>query len=434
MNKLLTVAFFFASVVSISAQQTATKRLIMWFDAEANFARFSTPDSIRFYVQKTKDCGFTDIVLDVKPISGEVLYNSKLAKRMTEHKGFQLKDTFNYVGIFIKMAHQLGMKIHANVNVFSEGHNYFDKGTVYTTHPEWASVQNAPEGLTTITEQKNKYAAMVNPANPDVQVHELAILRELMTQFPAFDGIVLDRCRYDGIQSDFSDKSKLAFEKYIGQRIANFTDDIFCWKKDSLGKNTIRTEGVHFKKWIEWRAFVIHDFVKKARKMVKKLNPKTEFAIYTGAWYPLYFEVGVNWAGKEYDPSKNAEYQKWATPQYRKAGYQDLLDFYMTGNYYETVTRSELAAQNAATVQTESGQIAAKAYWYSVEGSNDLVREILGKRRPYVGSLYVEQYQDPQTFKRAVQMNIEKSGSLMVFDIVHIIQKNWWKPLKEAMK
>ena len=62
------------------------------------------------------------------------------------------------------------------------------------------------------------------------------------------------------------------------------------------------------------------------------------------------------------------------------------------------------------------------------------MREILGKRRPYVGSLYVEQYQDPQTFKRAVQMNIEKSGSLMVFDIVHIIQKNWWKPLKEAMK
>ena len=49
----------------------------MWFDAEANFARFSHKDSIDFYLKKIKSLGFTHAVVDVRPITGEVLFNSK---------------------------------------------------------------------------------------------------------------------------------------------------------------------------------------------------------------------------------------------------------------------------------------------------------------------------------------------------------------------
>ncbi|HMR19697.1 MAG TPA: hypothetical protein PKA53_10395, partial [Sphingobacterium sp.] len=51
-------------------------RNILWFDATANFDRFCDRDSIVFYLQKSKDVGVTDIVVDVKPITGEVLYPS----------------------------------------------------------------------------------------------------------------------------------------------------------------------------------------------------------------------------------------------------------------------------------------------------------------------------------------------------------------------
>lgn len=37
-------------------------------------------------------------------------------------------------------------------------------------------------------------------------------------------------------------------------------------------------------------------------------------AAYTGAWYPTYFEVGVNWASRNYDVSKDFS---WATPDYK---------------------------------------------------------------------------------------------------------------------
>ena len=48
--------------------------------------------------------------------------------------------------------------------------------------------------------------------------------------------------------------------------------------------------------------------------------------------------------------------------------------------------------------------------------------------------MYVEDYKrDTTQFKRAVEMNLRESDGLMVFDIVHIIQRNWWGPLKRAI-
>ena len=70
-------------------QPTPTgKPALMWFDATANFAMLSHPDSIDYYLEKIKSIGFTHAVVDIRPITGEVLYESALAPRMTEWKGF----------------------------------------------------------------------------------------------------------------------------------------------------------------------------------------------------------------------------------------------------------------------------------------------------------------------------------------------------------
>ena len=58
------------------------KRAIMWIDGEANFSRFSHKDSIDFYLQKVHDLGFTDVAVDVRPITGEVLFNTPNAPKM----------------------------------------------------------------------------------------------------------------------------------------------------------------------------------------------------------------------------------------------------------------------------------------------------------------------------------------------------------------
>lgn len=55
--------------------------------------------------------------------------------------------------------------------------------------------------------------------------------------------------------------------------------------------------------------------------------------------------------------------------------------------------------------------------------------------RPFSGGLYVEDYnKDVEQFKKAVKMNLKMSDGLMVFDIVHIISRNWWNALSDAIR
>jgi hypothetical protein len=422
------IALFLLINCELIIAQNPNKRLLLWFDAEANFERFNTSDSIRFYLDKSKSIGITDIVLDVKPITGEVLYDSKLAPKMTDWKGFKrTSDYTDYVQFFIEESHRRGLKIHASQNVFCEGHNFFNRGVVYTTHPEWQSTNFNPDsGLVKITQLKKKYSAMTNPADLSVQSHALAVLKELVDKYPTLDGVILDRARYDGIEADFSELSRVLFEKYAKKRVKNFPNDIFRYE------NKKRIEGKHYKKWLEWRAKVIYDFFKSARETVKSNHPNIAFGDYTGAWYPLYYEVGVNWASQKYDPSKT---YKWATSQYKRFGYAELLDIYSSGCYFVEVTKEEILKKIEATKGIETSDQKPKEWWYSVEGSAELAMQVTAGVVPVYGGLYVEQYdKDAEQFSRAVSMCLKKTDGLMIFDIVHLVQKNWWDALEKGIK
>ncbi|MFC3196098.1 alpha amylase family protein [Parapedobacter deserti] len=412
------------------------RRNILWFDATANFKRFSEKDSITFYLEKSKAIGISDVVVDVKPITGEVLYPSKLAPQMIQWEGEYesgTKDTtWDMLSFFIEEGHRLGLAVHASTNVFVAGHNFFDRGVVYTDEDKqhWQTISYLPEGMTPITEQKKKYSAMLNPALPEVQDYELSIIKELVASYPQLDGIILDRVRYDGIEADFSDASRDLFEAYLGRPVENFPAAIFSY--DS-GEGKDRIEGPLYKNWLEWRAKVIHDFIYRAREEVKQINPDISFGDYTGSWYPLYYDVGVNFASREYDPSIDFE---WATPEYKQFGYAEALDLFTTGNYYVEVEKKETEAlADQAVRHTESGLQVGAESWYTVEGSAELVNEVTKGKVPVYAGLYVEQYKgDPEQFVKAIKMCRSKSQGVMVFDIVHVINFGWWDYLEEGLK
>lgn len=428
---------FFIALISISAcnsknnpaNSNAGKPALMWFDAEANFERFSNPDSIDYYLEKIKSLGFTHAIVDVRPITGEVLFDSEFAPRMEEWHGPKRGD-FDYLEHFLKKAHELGLEVHASMNIFCAGHNYFDRGLVYGGHPEWATMVYTPEkGIISIMDEKHKYSAMINPINKEYQTHILNVLKELVAKYPELDGLMLDRVRYDGISADFSDLSKTTFEQYIGQKLDNFPQDIFEWKKAADGKY-IRENGKHFLKWIEWRTKNITDFMGIMRDEVKKNNPDISFGTYTGAWYPSYYEVGVNFASNKYDPSKEFD---WATPEYMNYGYAELIDLYATGNYYTDITIEEYK-KNKRSVWNETDSEAQSGTWYCVEGSCQNLRKILGDNK-FMGGILVDQFYDnPQKLSQTIAMNLQKSDGLMVFDIVHIINKNLWNEVEKGMR
>ena len=412
-----------------SPPKSIEKPKLMWFDATANFMRLSYEDSIDFYLGKIKDLGFTHAVVDIRPISGEVLYKSKIAPELKEWKGFTRPD-FDFLGYFIEKAHQLGLEVHASLNIFVGGNNFLNRGLVYSNHPEWVSMVYTPEkGIIPITGEKKKYSAMINPINEEFIGHILAILKELVTLYPELDGLILDRARYDGISADFSELSKSEFEKYLGKKIKQFPDDIFKWEKSADGSFHIR-QGMYYKKWLEWRSQNIYNFIARARSEVKAVNPDISFGAYSGAWYPSYYEVGVNFASKYYDPSVDFD---WATHDYKGTGYAELLDLYIAGNYYMDVTKKEYL-EKKRIVQNETDSQAQSGLWYCVEGSCENIRKIL-KDNDFFGGILVSQfYENRPQLSKTIEMNLKASDGLMVFDITHIIEKDLWKEVEDGMR
>ena len=433
MKKFLLLCLAALAATACSHKETAqpAKPLYMWFDCEANYARMSNPDSIRYYAEKLRDLGFTDMVVDVKSIMGETLYKSDIAPYMGEWNGTTRPEEYDMLAHFIRIGHELGLRVHGSLNVFAGGHNFFDRGIIYGEHADWQSQVYTEGRIVPISSIKSNYNGMLNPANPEVQEYELAILREFAEKYPDVDGIIFDRVRYDDITSDFSPLSKELFEAYAGEKVAAFPEDILRWEQDAEGKWSW-SEGPLFRRWIEWRASVIKGFVAEAHKQLKAINPDLLVGDYTGAWYPTYYYVGVNWASEQFDP---AQYFDWATPEYYKTGYADLLDIYMTGLYYTLVTKAEVDAANGVVGQrTEAGMTDDQSYWYCIEGGAEWARRITAGVVPVTGSLYVDQYgDDAERFTRAVAEALRGTDGLMIFDIVHIIDRDWWSVLAEGI-
>lgn len=405
---------------------------LMWIDATANIVRFNNKDTIDYYLEKVKDLGFTDIVVDVRPISGYVLYDSEIAPKLTNFRGNDIEYTFDYVGYYIEKAHEIGLKVQASLNTFVAGHNYFDVGPIYEDKSDWATIVYPPNDkveFIPITKQKSKYSAMANPVNDEFREYILSIFEEFVGKYPNLNGIILDRVRYDGFTSDFSELSKQKFESFLGEEVKHFPDDVYSWKKNENG-DLYPERGKHFLKWIEWRASVIYDFMAEAKEVVKSVNPNISFGTYTGAWYPTYFEVGVNFASNTYDPSTNYD---WATPEYKNYAYAELLDLFTVGNYYTTISIEDYL-ENNLEVKNETDMWSQQSTWYCVEGSNKHLKDIMGGNS-YLGGILADQFYDnPVGLTESIKMNLETSDGLMIFDIVHIIEKNMWEYVERGMR
>ena len=138
----------------------------------------------------------------------------------------------------------------------------------------------------------------------------------------------------------------------------------------------------------------------------------------------------MNFASHDYDPSKDYD---WATPEYKNYGYAELLDIYTTGNYYTDITIEEYKKSNHS-VWNETDSEAQSGIWYCVEGSCQNLRNIL-KDNKFAGGILVDQfYTKPEKLPAAIEMNLKASDGLMVFDIVHIIDKNLWDEVKQGMQ
>ncbi|MDE7451551.1 MAG: family 10 glycosylhydrolase, partial [Alistipes sp.] len=324
---------------SQTTDPTAEKPRFIWVDAAANFPDFAdSKENIARDLALAKDAGFTDIVVDVRPTTGDVLFHTDKCEQV-EWLGAWLPGGYqrvyrtadwDYLQAFIDEGRKLDLRIHAAINTFTGGNSSSagNAGVVFRDEEKrsWATELNLEQGITSIM-KTSQSAKFFNPVRDDVQEYICSLLEDLAA-YEGLAGIFLDRGRFDGFTSDFSDYTRERFEAYIGSKVQRFPSDILPAGHTA---GVPAQQPVYFKKWLEFRAKVIHDFMEKARAAVKKVNPDLKFGVYVGGWYSTYYDVGVNWASPRYNVAGN--FSAWATTQYQQYGYADLMDQMLIGAY-----------------------------------------------------------------------------------------------------
>ena len=140
------------------------KRLL-WCDAEANCHRLATRSGVADLVEKASRAGIHTLIVDVKPLGGEVLYSSKLAPRLGEVDGRPYPDSFDLLAATIEEAQPRGLRVHAAINVFSEGHREWGRGPGYE-HPDWQATMHEAIREVRFSGGQSFEIELVDPWNP----------------------------------------------------------------------------------------------------------------------------------------------------------------------------------------------------------------------------------------------------------------------------
>lgn len=393
----------------------------LWIDASANFNTYAnSKDNIKSELTKVKEMGFTDIIVDVRPTEGTVLFKSGTApqaKRLAawvkgQYKYVYRTADFDYLQAFIDYGHELGLRVNAAINTFVCGYGGYygleSEGPVFdgSVPKNWVSTINSPDGIVSAFYEGVQGTVFMNPANDDVQEYVLDIIGELAAY--DLDGIILDRCRFDdnGLQSDFSDITRSKFETYNGSLVKNWPSDIFAPGTSDLPRTLSATQ----KSWLAFRAKVIHDFVEKASEKVHSVNPEIRFGCYVGAWYSTYYSSGVNWASPQYDTSKK---YSWANADYSNYGYADHCDFMMLGCY---------AATTSVYGNTE----------WTMQGFCKLGRQLLCGDTEFAGGPDIgngsgfENGGQQAVIPKTIDACINAADGYFCFDLCHIRMYDYW--------
>lgn len=415
-------------------EDNINKPRFIWIDAAANFPDFANNrENITRDLTLAKDAGFTDIVVDIRPTSGDILYKSAVASIQQVdwlpawvngvYSKVERTATWDYLQAFIDEAKKLDLRVHAGFNTMAGGHSsgLGSRGILYRdqSKKEWATSENLSRGITN-TMDNGTGTKFFNPANDEVQEFLCDLLRDLAKY--NLDGIILDRGRFDGIQSDFSEITRGKFESYLGNiKLANFPEDILPPGTTIQQVISMTSYPVYLTRWLEFRAKVIYDFMEKARSAVKSVNPDIKFGVYVGGWYSTYYEVGVNWASPKYNPHPS---YRWATDRYRNYGYAELMDQILIGAYASPLN------------------VYGSTEW-TMQGFSRLAKEKIKDSCPMVASgpdvgnwdseNRATQQQENQAIVNSVKACMDECDGYFLFDMIHLKMANQWEYVKEGI-
>ncbi len=385
---------------------------MLWFDGEANFQLFSQKSNITTYLDQAKKTGFNTVVIDVRPVQGDVLYKSEFMPELTTLNGYTVNRDWDYLQYFIEQAHKRNLKIVADATIFTAGLLQTKEGMAFRSN-EWDDKISViyPANGTLISGKNNpsktEPTVFLNPVLPEVQDFVLRYIEEIVTNYD-IDGFNLDYCRYSDYTTDFSEASRAAFSEYIGEEVTNFPASIFTYNADGT-----RNPGKYYKKWWEFRSMTIHDFVAKVNQTINRIKPDVKLYYWAASWFNNRYEVGQNWGSKTYT-NFNAD---WATENYPDTGFADELDVFLLGAYLNRVYGLDDNESIEYAIYNGKRIINGACTMYGTISANN----------------HMDNSDTNSNIENAVYVCLRDTPGLMVFDIVHVIQYGSWNGIKRGI-
>jgi uncharacterized lipoprotein YddW (UPF0748 family) len=114
---------------------------VLWCDAEANIWALDSREQVAALADHCKDANINTIVVDVKPLSGSVLYKSQVAPQLKTWQGKPYPADYDLLKTMVEEGHRAGVDVYAAINVFSEGAINRDVPGPAFAHPDWQCIK-----------------------------------------------------------------------------------------------------------------------------------------------------------------------------------------------------------------------------------------------------------------------------------------------------
>lgn len=372
------------------------KDMSMWISATINWHRLRNITNIRSFLDKIQGSGLNMVILEVKMMQGGTCYPSKILPQLITYN--KTDHNFDYLQVFIDECRSRNMKIGAALTVLptwdiGEDYKYKD-----STFEDKYCQQLTKNGLQDIREDSSKFG-FLNPVFPEVRSMVMDLCEEVVTNYD-IDALVLDYCRWQDYYSDYSEASHKAFEEYLGESVEDFPSCVLSI--DGSGEHY----GPYWNQYLEFRSWVIKDYVREIRSRVKSIKPDVSLEYWAGSW--ANFSTGQNWAS----PSKNywSSYW-WASPDFYKTGFADQLDVFQNGAYVEKVL-PENSSPYINFLSTGTYRLNGECKQYASFSD--------------AGANY-----DVENF---VYYGLKMTDGLMVFELCHTIGNAYWDEITQGIK
>lgn len=122
---------------------------VLWMDGTANIGRLNSRAGVASILDRCVRARINTVVIDVKPLSGQVLYNSQVAPRLHEWRGVAVPPGYDLLATALEEGKRRGLKIYANINVFSAGHKLVGAGPAFNRVDQQAVIYDVERSVQT---------------------------------------------------------------------------------------------------------------------------------------------------------------------------------------------------------------------------------------------------------------------------------------------